>query len=89
MSPLARHAQLRVGAVRELPSGEIAITKTQRNIHVLFEGLAVFAVAPLTAYIAYSNPFLKPWQRGFLYTVAAGTILVDGGLLLSYARKKV
>lgn len=87
MSPLARRARARVGAVRELPTGEIAISKSQRDIHVAFEALAIPA-AGLMAYMAYTNKTLPGWQRGFLYTTAAVTIVVDGGLLISYMRKK-
>jgi len=79
--------RMSAGAVRTLPSGEVAISKTQRNVHVFFETLALPA-AGLMAYVAYANPFLPQWQRGFLYTTAAVTVLVDGGLLLSYMREK-
>lgn len=79
--------QAHTGAVRTLPSGEVAITKTQRNIHVFFEALALPA-AGLMAYMAYSNKFLPPWQRSFLYVTAITTVVVDGGLLISYAREK-
>jgi len=79
--------QTRVGAVRELPNGDIAISKGQRNVHVFFEAMALPA-AGIMAYIAATNKMLVPWQRGFLYTTAAVTVVVDGGLLVSYMRKK-
>lgn len=78
---------MRTAAVRELASGEIAISKTQRNVHVFFEALALPA-AGLMAYMAYTNKNLPDWQRGFLYVTAVTTIVVDGGLLISYAREK-
>lgn len=89
MSALTRrfHAATKAGAVRELPSGEIAISRSQRNVHVFFEALALPA-AGLTAYVAYSNKSLPDWQRNFLYAMAITTVIVDGGLLISYAREK-
>lgn len=79
---------VRAGAVRELPTGETVISPTQRNIHVFFEGLAVFVAAPACVYIAATNKTLPEWQRYFLYTMAGVTVAVDGGLLLSYMSKK-
>lgn len=90
MNPLVKrlHRQpIRVGAVRELPSGEIAISKTQRNVHVFFEALALPA-AGIMGYMAYTQKQLPDWQRGFLGITAAATVIVDGGLLISYARRK-
>lgn len=86
MSALTR--RFKAGAVRELPSGEVAISKTQRNVHVFFESLAVFVAAPLCITIAATNKTMPQWQRGFLYTMAGVTLAVDGGLLLSYMRSK-
>lgn len=85
MSALTR--RFKAGAVRNLPTGEVAISKTQRNVHVFFEGLAVFVAAPVCIAIA-SNKQLPEWQRGFLYTMAGVTLVVDGGLLLSYMKQK-
>jgi hypothetical protein len=68
--------------------GGVSITRGQRNLHVLAEGLAVFAVAPITAYIAYTGKFLPMWQRQFLGLVAAGTIVVDGFLLWRYTQER-
>lgn len=79
--------RMSAGAVRTLPSGEIAISKTQRNVHVLFEALAIPA-AGIMAYMAHTNKFLPEWQRTFLYVVAGTTLVVDGGLLISYMREK-
>lgn len=91
MSALAdkymRKADVHVGAVRELPSGEIAISRAQRNVHVFFEALALPA-AGVCAYMAYTNKSLPEWQKWFLYGMAGTTIIVDGGLLLSYAKEK-
>lgn len=89
MNALVRRmrGQAHTGAVRTLPSGEIAISKTQRNIHVFFEALALPA-AGVMFYMAYSNRLLPPWQRNFLYATSIATVIVDGGLLISYAREK-
>lgn len=89
MNALVRRirGETRTGAVRELPSGEIAISKGQRNVHVFFEALALPA-AGVMGYMAYTNKSLPPWQRNFLYVTAAATVIVDGGLLISYSRKK-
>lgn len=67
---------------------EVCISKTQRNVHVAAEALAVFVVAPLTGYIAWKNKDLPDWSRVFLGAVAVGTIVIDGGLLISYWRAK-
>lgn len=88
MNPLIKHKHLRTAAVQTLPNGDIAISKVQRNVHVTSEAVAVFVVAPLTAYIAYSTPMMQPWAKTFLYTVAAGTLIIDGGLLFSYSRER-
>ena len=90
MNALARRVsqkRMAVGAVRELPSGEIAISKSQRNVHVVFEALAL-PFAGLLGYIAYKNKGLPDWQRNVLYAGAVATVIVDGGLLISYSRKK-
>lgn len=83
-----RKPVIRAGAVQTLPSGEVIISKRQRDVHVFFEALAVFVAAPVCVAIAYRNPLLPSWQKGFLYTMAGVTLAVDGGLLLSYAREK-
>jgi len=85
MSALTR--RMRAGAVRELPSGEVAISRSQRNVHVFFEALAIPA-AGLMFYMAHTNKQLPDWQRNFLYATAITTVIVDGGLLISYAREK-
>lgn len=74
------------GAVREI-GDEICISKSQRNVHVTFEAMAVFAAAPFLIYMG-SKKNLYPWERYALYTMAGVTLVVDGGLLLSYMRKK-
>jgi hypothetical protein len=56
----------------------------QKQLHVAAEIAALTVVAPVTAYIAATNPDMKRWQRLFLYAVAAGTIAVDGYLLVQW-----
>lgn len=77
---------VRTGAVREV-GNEVCISKTQRNVHVTFEALAVFAAVPFLLYLA-QKPGLKDWEKYGLYGMAGATLIVDGGLLLSYMRKK-
>ena len=85
--PAPEPAQVWTGAVRET-NGEVCISNAQRRIHVATEAVAVFAVAPFLIYLAATKENLKDWERGILYAVAGGTLLVDGGLLLSFSRKK-
>lgn len=74
------------GAVREAGE-EICISKAQRNVHVAFEGLAVVVAAPFSFWLA-TRPELPPWARGLSAAIGVSTLVVDGGLLLSYLSKK-
>ena len=56
----------------------------QASLHMVTEAIAVLAIAPITFYIARSNPELPKWQRNFLYGVAAVTVVVDGYLLIKW-----
>lgn len=60
------------------------VSKERKQLHVASELVALTAVAPVTAYIAATNPQLPRWQRWFLYAVAAGTLAVDGYLLAQW-----
>jgi hypothetical protein len=86
-------ARRRSGALPRAPRTGLAepdvytITPTQRNVHVTFEALAVFVAVPFTAYLAFS-PRLKPWERTGLAAMTLATLVVDGGLLYSYLKKK-
>ena len=60
----------------------------QRKLHMASEALAIGAVAPVSAYIAATNPQLPRWQRTFLYGLAVGTLIVDGYLLGKWLEKK-
>jgi hypothetical protein len=50
--------------------------------------LAVFVVTPFVVYLAATKTELEDWERGALAAIAAGTLVVDGGLLLAYMKKR-
>lgn len=77
---------IRTGAVREI-GDEVCISKSQRDVHVFFEAAAVFVAAPALMYIGATTP-MEPWKRNSLYALAAASLAVDGGLLLSYLKNK-
>ncbi len=76
--------------VRELPSGEYAISKAQRNVHVTFEALAVFVSVPFLGYLALSKKDkpLEDWERFGLGAMAITTLAVDGALLVQWMRQR-
>ena len=82
-------AAVRTAAVEALAGGKnpICITKAQRNVHVFFEALAVFLVAPFNFWLA-SRPELPKPARTACAVVGATTLVVDGGLLLQYLKQK-
>ena len=59
--------------------------EARRGVHVAAEGIALVAALPLSVYAA-ANPRLPIWARVGFGVLAAGTAVVDGGLLLSYLR---
>lgn len=78
----------RTGAVRSL-NGEVAISKEQRNVHVTTEAFAVAVAAPFSLWLALSPAVALPtWARYLSGFIGVGTLVVDGGLLLSYLRKE-
>lgn len=80
-------------AAREIAVGAaggrkpVCISKAQRNVHVAFEALAVLLVAPFNFWLA-TRPELPKAARGFAATCGVATLLVDGGLLISYVKQK-
>jgi len=56
----------------------------QRALHIATEAIAVGLVAPISTYIALTNPQLATWQRLFLYGLATSTLVVDGYLLAKW-----
>lgn len=63
----------------------VTIPDTQVTVHKTFEALAVFAVAPFMVYLA-TRKELPAWARVTSAVVAAGTWIVDGGLLWQYVK---
>lgn len=67
----------------------ICISKSQQKVHQATEALAVFVAAPFTAWLALKpSDKLEPWERTGLGILTIGTLIVDGGLLISWLRKK-
>jgi hypothetical protein len=60
------------------------VPREQKQLHVAAEVAALTVVAPVTAYIALTSPEMKRWQRAFLLAVAAGTLAIDGYLLVQW-----
>lgn len=85
-------AKVATGAVTEVVRAdgqtEYLIPRAQRNIHVTFEALAVFVAAPALFYIAATNKQMPAWQRGALAAIGGASVIVDGYLLVQYARSK-
>lgn len=82
-------AAVRTAAVEALAGGSrpVCITKAQRNIHVVFEALAVLVVTPFNFWLA-SRPELPKAARTACAVIGATTLVVDGGLLLQYMKQK-
>lgn len=58
--------------------------------HIVFEVIALVVVAPILAYIAYSNWSALPlWQTLALAVISLGTLLVDGYLLSRWASDRL
>lgn len=83
-----RNAPVRTGAVEmQTPQGRMyCISPTQRNIHVTSETVAVLVAAPFSFWLAMQKT-LPDWARTLSAVIGVGTLLVDGGLLLSYLKK--
>lgn len=64
--------------------GDVVVSDRQRAVHVAAEAVAVFAVVPFMTYLATRRE-LPGWARAVSGVIAAGTLLVDGGLLWRYA----
>ena len=78
-------------AEREYPyydaEDEIVISRALRQVHVTFEALAVVVAAPFMFYLA-TRKELPDWARVVSGTIGVATVIVDGGLLVSYLRKR-
>jgi len=53
-----------------------------KYIHMLFELFAILILAPFFIYLAYKQT--NNFDRYALIAVAAGTVIVDGGLFLRW-----
>lgn len=93
MSAALRLAQQRIapktGAIETVVNGQTryCISGAQRTIHVTSESIAVFLVAPFMFWLA-TRKELPDWSRTASAVIGAGTLMVDGGLLLSYLKKE-
>lgn len=76
----------RIGAVARGHDGAVTISAEQRDVHVVFEALAVAVAAPFSFWLA-TRSYLPTWARVVSGAIGAATVLVDGGLLLSYSRE--
>jgi hypothetical protein len=81
-----RASPIRVGEVISEDEHSVTISRGQRHVHVAAESVAVFAVVPFMVYLA-TRKELPDWARASSAIIAGGTLLIDGGLLLSYTRK--
>ncbi len=65
----------------------LCIPLKQARAHVRWELAAVFLVAPLLVYIGLTQSQLPTWQRVALLGTAAGTLLIDGSLLVDWQKQ--
>jgi predicted nucleotidyltransferase len=63
------------------------ISKSQRQLHVLSEGVALFVIAPFLLSVS-KNEGLTEGQRRGLQATAVATILVDGYLLSRWMQNR-
>lgn len=65
----------------------VSISEDQRTVHMAFETFALIIGVPFLTYLAL-NKDLPNWARVISGAMALGTVVVDGGLLLSYMNRK-
>jgi len=90
LAALSRHRVkmvARTGAVETRSDGSVVISPEQRAKHVFWEGVAVFAAAPFSFWLA-SQKALPMWARVACGTMGAVTVYVDGTLLYSFLTEK-
>lgn len=62
------------------------ITPFRKHIHIIFETLAVFVVAPILGIFLYSHWHkLNCFYKAFFMALIIGTLIVDGYLLLMWS----
>lgn len=64
------------------------IPARRRNVHVLFETIAVVGVAPWIYYLSRQKRPLTLAERRSLAALAAATLAVDGWLLWQYSQAR-
>ena len=74
-----------LGVGRQL--GQCTISDNQRMLHVSAEAIAVLIAAPFSFWLA-ARPELPGWARALSAVIGAGTLAVDGYLVVSYLRNK-
>jgi len=57
------------------------ISRDQRGVHMVSEAFAVFAVVPFMFFLA-TRRHLPRWARWGSAIIGAGTLVIDGGLLV-------
>jgi hypothetical protein len=72
-----------IGDWVRLEPGDVVVSRGQRSVHVASESVAVLAVVPFMLYLA-TRKELPRWARIASGVIAAGTLVVDGGLLARY-----
>ena len=78
-----------IPAVREIPSGELVISRAQKRVHMTTEAFAVAIIVPWMLSLAFrKNPRLTRLDKFAALFVAAGTLVVDGGLLLQFSKRR-
>ena len=69
-------------------TGSLTVSKRQKTVHLVSESAAVFVGAPFLLWLAFKpNREIQPWEKAGLVGFAAATLLVDGGLLLTWLSK--
>lgn len=75
-------------AIQKSNTGSLCVSNTQRRIHIASESAAVFIGIPFLLWLAFKpNREIQPWEKAGLVGFAASTLIVDGGLLLSWLSK--
>jgi len=78
-----------IPAVREIPSGELVISRAQKRVHMTTEAFAVAIIVPWMLSLAFrKNPRITRLDKFAALFVAAGTLVVDGGLLLQFSKRR-
>ena len=86
-APLGRWPS--IPAVREIPSGELVISRAQKRVHITTEAFAVAVIVPwMASLVLRKNPRITRLDKFAAFFVGLGTVVVDGGLLLKFMKRK-